>query len=239
MNKRRWRFVYLNNEKTKYKVSSDGKVKNTETGKFLSTKTVDRYGYVQMCLSHNSKHYVITLHRLVGRAFLAKPASANQINHIDGNKKNNNVENLEWCDGKYNVAHAYRTGLHDNKPIGERHGNNKYTEKSIRKVCELLANSFNYTLDDITKETGVPKSTIHDILSKKYWTHISKSYEIDNYYKKKPTSIYEIYRGKINRLAKRGFSSSEIRKELKLPYTTELYSIISYAVKQAKKNRKK
>ena len=239
MKKRRWRFIYLNGEKTKYKVSDDGKVKNTErNGALLSLNTIDRYGYVQVSLSHKNKQHTKTLHTLVANAFLVKPDWANQVNHKNGNKKDNNYINLEWTDGKGNIQHAYRTGLHDNVAIGGRHGLNVYSEKDIRKVCELLEKG-KATVKSISEKTSVPKSTICDIIAKKYWTHISKDYEIDNYKKSKHDLKYGIlnkeYRDKIEKLAKAGFSSKEIRKKLNLKYTDQVYSIISYNVNKYQK----
>lgn len=234
-NKVSWRRVYIDGDKTKYKVSSDGRIKNTETKKELSTNTIDRYWYCQICLSHKAKKYVRTLHTLVARAFIPNPENKPQVNHKDGNKLNNNVSNLEWATNQENIIHAYKTGLHDNVAIGSKHGMNKFSEDQIRKVCRLLEEA-ELSIKKISEKTKVPKATIHDIISGNYWTHISKEYDIESYrdkihYKDFPKELHD----KIKKLAKEGKSYIEIKEDLDLPYSVKLYSLISYYVKKQKK----
>lgn len=61
---------------------------------------------------------VISLHRLIAMTFIPNPLNLPEVNHIDGNKINNSVDNLEWCTNLENVRHAIRTGLtRQNKPV--------------------------------------------------------------------------------------------------------------------------
>ena len=100
-----WKQTQIN---PKYEVSDDGQVRTIATGHIKSQKT-DRYGYKVVCLSVNrdTRKYV-TVHRLVALAFIPNPNGYPQVNHKDEDKTNNRVENLEWCDAKYN-SH-YGTG---------------------------------------------------------------------------------------------------------------------------------
>ena len=68
-------------------------------------------GYLSVELWCNYKRKVKKIHRLVAETFIKNPFFKKEINHKDGNKKNNCVENLEWCTRSENMSHAYRTGL--------------------------------------------------------------------------------------------------------------------------------
>ena len=68
-------------------------------------------GYMQVTLCVNRCRRTHSVHRLVAMTFIPNPSGLPQVNHIDGNKQNNRVENLEWCDQSANVQHAYTTGL--------------------------------------------------------------------------------------------------------------------------------
>ena len=99
-----------------YQVSNLGRVKSLQMGKERILKpSFDRYGYFHVTLCKNKKRKGFTVHRLVAQTFIQNPLNLPQINHIDGNKTNNNITNLEWCDLSYNIKHAYKNNLW--KPI--------------------------------------------------------------------------------------------------------------------------
>lgn len=102
-----------------YIVTSDGRVFSTKSKvqnelKISYTSRNKRYGVV--CLYVNKKQKTFYVHRLVAEAFIPNPENYPQVNHKDGNTKNNRVENLEWCTPAENIAHAYDTGLYKSKP---------------------------------------------------------------------------------------------------------------------------
>ena len=99
-----------------YEVSSYGKVRSLDRydrmnrfwkGRILKSYT-DTVGYlnVRLCSNGKLKHHLV--HRLVAKAFIPNPDNLPQVNHRDEYKNNNRVENLEWCDGKYNVNYGTR-----------------------------------------------------------------------------------------------------------------------------------
>ena len=96
----------------RYEVSSLGRVRNKKRGNIIKQKlTLD--GYHRVCLSEsglrNGKSWSVA--RLIARAFIDNPNNLPQVNHIDGNKDNNSVSNLEWCTPKQNIAHGKANGL--------------------------------------------------------------------------------------------------------------------------------
>lgn len=103
----------------RYLVSGDGRIFSIMdcTGQECfkeKNQYTDKYGYKCCMLYKNGEKKHTTIHRAVAMAFLPNNNNFPQVNHIDGNKENNNVSNLEWCTVSHNVQHAYDTGL--NKP---------------------------------------------------------------------------------------------------------------------------
>ena len=91
-----------------YQASNLGRVKRITTGRVLKPLK-HANGYLMVKLSKNSIVYTKTVHRLVAEAFIPNPEHKSEINHIDENKTNNNVSNLEWMTRKENINHGTRT----------------------------------------------------------------------------------------------------------------------------------
>lgn len=109
-----------------YEVSNLGNVRNKKQH-ILSTY-INRDGYVKIQFKLKYKRYIHFVHRLVALAFILNPNNKETINHIDGNKKNNNVLNLEWATRSENTIHAYKNNLIDKnklKKFGNDNSNNK------------------------------------------------------------------------------------------------------------------
>jgi hypothetical protein len=90
-----------------YKISSTGRLMSTHNGKvrILSAKNA-KGDYLTVVLCKDGKHRTTRIHRLVAEAFIENPENKPEVNHIDGNKQNNRVENLEWVSVSENIIHA-------------------------------------------------------------------------------------------------------------------------------------
>lgn len=86
-----------------YQVSSDGQIKN-QNGMIM--RLTDKDGYSRIMLSNNGVRKQYLVHRLVAFAFIINHNSKPEINHLDLDKKNNSIDNLEWCTRKENIDHA-------------------------------------------------------------------------------------------------------------------------------------
>jgi hypothetical protein len=103
-----------------YQVSNTGNIKSLGNGNSTDTRTkqhrilktvVKRNGYeqVKLCKDGSSRHFIV--HRLVGIHFIDNPNNLREINHIDGNKLNNHISNLEWISSSDNQKHSFKIGL--------------------------------------------------------------------------------------------------------------------------------
>ena len=103
---------------------------------------VNSHGYLALTLTKNGNEKLLRVHRIVAEAFIKNPNNYDQVNHIDGDKTNNKIENLEWCNNQYNVNHAYKNGLanHYTKSVKQYDlkGNYIKTFESIIKASEAV-----------------------------------------------------------------------------------------------------
>jgi hypothetical protein len=146
-----------------YLCSNYGNVKSKRYNKPLKG-FVNNSGYkrVQIGLSKN-KHFI---HRLVAETFLAKKINKDFVNHKDGNKLNNSLENLEWVSRSENDIHAFRNDLRKARK-GEKHHNAILNDYDVKEIKTLLAKGFNCTY--ISELYGVHRKTINDIKLGKTW----------------------------------------------------------------------
>ena len=152
----------------KYKVSDTGIVWNKE--KDVEVRTRNRNGYIGVTLFNDGYRKDENVHRLVAKAFLIGEPDQDQVNHKDGNKSNNHVDNLEWCTLSENRQHAYDNGLQHGRK-GSKHHGAKFTEDEIREIKRKLANGYGVT--KLARELGVSHATISLINTGKNWSHIT------------------------------------------------------------------
>ncbi len=115
-----------------YKVSNFGRVKSFHKGKSKILKFgVSPFGYLRVVLCKDFKKKNRPIHILVAQAFIPNPDNKRQINHIDGDKTNNHVSNLEWATPAENIHHAFAMGL---RKSGYEHFRAKFTPEQVREI---------------------------------------------------------------------------------------------------------
>lgn len=162
----KWKSIY--NYEGLYEISNIGNIrscaryiscgrgeKQFRKSKILNPITTPK-GYKRITISKDGEKKNFMIHRLVAQAFIPNPDNKPQINHIDGNKQNNNVTNLEWFTNGENQIHAWGTGLNKGSTgmfKGEKHRN----AKSV--VCKTTGEIFNY-IKLASKIYGIDRSDI-------------------------------------------------------------------------------
>ena len=158
-----------------YQVSNLGKVRSLDryivnkkgerkhfTEKYLAQ--VSRRDYLGVTLSKNNKSKMFSTHILVAETFIPNPENKPEINHIDGNKQNNKVDNLEWCTRSENELHAYKNGL-ANPSDRQKQAAKKYAKENYsKKVVQYSLNGefikeWN-SMHDVWRELGIRPSYI-------------------------------------------------------------------------------
>ena len=138
-----------------------------KTGKMKTRNKGDTDYQIINFMKIDGKKKTYRLHRLVLMAFDPRDdMDSLEVNHKDGNKKNNKLENLEWCTSSENQIHAYKTGLQ--KPRrGSASNLSKLSEDDIKKIFELREQG--YTQQQIADVVECTRSNISYILNKKSW----------------------------------------------------------------------
>lgn len=154
----------------RYIINLDGTITSKKTQKHI-VQHDNNSGYptVTLLVLDKPKTYKrLLVHRLVAETYLGL-SKGYQVNHIDGNKQNNSVSNLEWVTRSQNMQHAIANGL---MKIGEGHHNAKLTEIQVNQICQLLVNS-DIEVKEIAKRFNVAYSTINNIVQKHRWVMVS------------------------------------------------------------------
>ena len=177
-----------------YEVSNLGKVRGKDRfcgkrssivkGKEL-TQIPNRKGYVEVRLFLDSKSTAKIVHRLVANAFIPNCDNKSQVNHIDGNKLNNRIDNLEWVTNSENQLHAYSLGLQPSR-AGENNIKAKITDKDVTLLKQLY-NSGKSVVEVSNIMNISLSSTRHIIYGKTWKSNITSIVRRDERFK--PTTI--------------------------------------------------
>lgn len=157
-----------------YQISDAGQIIRTgkSTGATVGRRLKlqdHKEGYIATSLWMDNKEKRFLVHRLVYAAFCGPILDGLQINHINGNKKDNRLENLEAVTQQENIEHAVRTGLADGK--GEKNSQAKLTAEKVRDIrASHIPGLVGYK--KLAKKHGVKWETIRGVLKKETWQHV-------------------------------------------------------------------
>ena len=159
-----------------YKISNFGNIKSKSgifKKQFISFK-----GYLRIKLSNNGEYKSYTVSRLVATAFIPNPENKPEVNHIDGNKLNNNISNLEWTTKSENAIHAFKNGLRKTnfKPKrGVINNFSKLTEEDVKYIRKnyIKHNGKSSNSRELANLFNVTIVNINHIVNRKTWKYIN------------------------------------------------------------------
>src|SRR3990167_8250738 len=125
----------------------------------------ERLGYLRLSLKNEGTARSWLVHRLIAITFLGQPmVDRKEINHKDSDKKNNSIENLEWCSRSYNIKHSFDNGTQGGRgfKLGEGHPHSKLTNSNIRSIRSLY-NKKIIMIQDIARRFNIDRATVHAI----------------------------------------------------------------------------
>ena len=171
---------------------------------FALSSAINGGGYPYVTLHYNKRKFNKMIHRLLAIAYLPNPENKPQVNHIDGNKLNYSLDNLEWVTQFENMQHSVVTGL---SPKGERSYLAKLTEEDVKDISVL--HSQGVSCEELSKQFGITPGGISGILSGRTWKHVSREiFQIKFKAKLTPTDI-----PKIREMFVKGLSNTEIAEK--------------------------
>ena len=151
-----------------YEVSNLGRVRSLWNGKIKILKPwISGTGYLQITLYKDNRRENIFVHKLVCEGFIPKDSDRNTVNHKNGVKTDNNINNLEWASYSENTKHAYKNGLNKNK--GESH---KSAKLSKLQVQEIRNTNWKIPQREIASKFNIGTRHLRHILANKSWRDI-------------------------------------------------------------------
>ena len=173
-----WQRFYIKGIKTRYLISSYGRVFDTKQKLFVRTH-LDPKGYYKCSIIVTKKTYLhMFVHRMVALTYVynPKPDLYDTVDHIDGVKTNNHWNNLRWCTKGMNSKYAIEMGLIDLNKFGDESPNHVYNGKQVDKAISMMNGE--YTYSDIAEATGIDIGSVIAIKRKESWVEKTKDKEL-------------------------------------------------------------
>lgn len=173
------KLVYPNisDANNRFEISSFGNIRNKNT-LHIYKQSLMSSGYYSIRTSIGSKTNKITImiHRAVANTFLSNPNNLPEVNHIDGNKTNNCVSNLEWSTSHHNQKHKYDNGLINIELIsGENNHNAKLTKEDVKYIQQkYISGSREFGVRALARKFNVAHTTILSIIKGKTWCNTTE-----------------------------------------------------------------
>lgn len=187
-------------------VSDCGRIFSTARGKERELKSWDSKGYIYVGVYVEYKRNIQrAVHRLVAETFIPNPENLREVDHIDCNKKNNHVSNLDWVSSKENKRRAWENNLYT--MIGDNHCGSVLTEALVHSICQALQDGMRNK--DVAQMFGVHKDQVGHIRRGTIWKIVSSQYKLTVVRKERKSVDFII---KICELIRDGYSNSQIMK---------------------------
>ena len=155
--------IYHINTMDDYEITRNGDVINKKTGRVLKVQPNGK-GYLRFSLLIGTKRKYFFVHRVVAEKYVPNPEGKPQVNHIDGNKRNNRADNLEWVTNYENRQHALKNGYH---LTGEKCSWSKLKQKDV----DYIRSHPNEKVNDLARKYGVNPHAIRDVRNGRSWKY--------------------------------------------------------------------
>ena len=168
------KLIYPNitDDLNRFEISTYGRLRNKKTQHVYKLDILSSgYCSVRVTLGSRKNKIHILIHKAVAYTFLSNNDNLQEVNHKDGNKENNKVDNLEWCTSHYNQQHKYDEGLFDKSLIsGENNHNSKLTIKDVEYIRQnYIKGSRQFGIHAMARKFSVSHPTILSIVNYKTW----------------------------------------------------------------------